>query len=353
MPKPCIAVDAMGGDFGPHVTVPGAVAAARSCDASVILVGDEGLINAELEKIPGIDRLDISVHHSSEVVGMDEKPAEALRKKKDSSIQVACRLVKEGRAGGVISAGNSGATVACGMFVLGRIKGVDRPGLAGIMPSEKNTIVFIDVGATVDSKPHNLVQFGIMGDVLARCVLEIPKPKVGLLTIGEEEGKGNSVVKTAFDLMKNSSLNFVGNLEGRDIFTGNADVVVCDGFVGNVALKLSEGLVKTMGKFLKNELKRDIVSKIGAMLAMRAFKRLGRLMDPNEYGAAPLLGLRGIALICHGSSNSTAIQRAVEMASAFVRNNAMDQLIQGLQANKELARFGRHGTGNGTADGSA
>lgn len=340
MDKPWIAVDAMGGDAGPEVTVPGALDAVRSGAARVLLVGDEDVLKKELDRHGGPNK-DVRIIHATEVVGMDEKPSEALRRKKDSSIKVACRLVKDGQAGGVISAGNSGASVACGVLTLGRIKGVERPALAGIMPSEKNPVIFIDVGANVDSKAHNLVQFGIMADVLARQVLGIPDPRIGLLTIGEEEGKGNTLVKTAFDLFRKSSLNFIGNLEGRDIFTGNADVIVCDGFVGNVALKLSEGLAKTMSKMLKQELGRDIASKIGAMLAMRAFRRFSRMMDPNEYGGAPLLGLRGIVLVCHGKSSPKAIERAVEMAAAYVRNNALGQLTEILQENRELASLRR------------
>lgn len=334
--KPRIAVDAMGGDFGPQVVVKGAVAAAREQGISLLLVGDTASVEAELAT-QDVRGLDIEVQHASQVVDMDEKPSDALRRKKDSSITVACRLVKEGRADGVVSAGHSGATVASGIFVLGRIPGVERPALASVMPTEKKPVVFIDVGANVDSKPSHLLQFGIMADVLAKSVLSVASPRVGLLTIGEEEGKGNAVVRAAFDLFKNSSLNFLGNVEGRDIFSGEVDVVVCDGFVGNVALKLAEGLSRSLGRMLKTELKGDLISKAGAMLAMRAFKRFAQLMDPNEYGGAPLLGLERIALVCHGKSTARGIQRAVEMGATFVRNKALDQLIVGLEANADLA----------------
>ena len=287
------------------------------------------MIRVELEKLDA-EKYDVDVVHSSQVVTMGDKPADAIRKKKDSSIQVACRLVKEGRADGVVSAGNSGATVACGMFTIGRIEGVLRPGMAGILPTEKKPMVLLDVGANVDSKPEHLFQFGLMADVLARDVLGYEKPRIGLLTIGEEEGKGNSLVKTTYSMLKNSSLNFTGNIEGRDIFTGNVDVAVCDGFVGNVALKLSEGLAKSLGNLLKEELKRDIVSKIGAMLAMKAFKRFGRLVDKSEYGGAHVLGLNGIVLVCHGKSDTLAVERAIEMAARFVRNDAVSHLKEGL-----------------------
>jgi glycerol-3-phosphate acyltransferase PlsX len=334
--KPRIAVDAMGGDFGPQVVVKGAVAAAREQGISLLLVGDTASVEAELATLD-VRGMDIEVQHASQVVDMDEKPSDALRRKKDSSITVACRLVKEGRADGVVSAGHSGATVASGIFVLGRIPGVERPALASVMPTEKKPVVFIDVGANVDSKPSHLLQFGIMADVLAKSVLSVGSPRVGLLTIGEEEGKGNAVVRAAFDLFKNSSLNFLGNVEGRDIFSGEVDVVVCDGFVGNVALKLAEGLSRSLGRMLKTELKGDLISKAGAMLAMRAFKRFAQLMDPNEYGGAPLLGLERIALVCHGKSTARGIQRAVEMGATFVRNKALDQLVVGLEANADLA----------------
>lgn len=324
----------MGGDYGLSVIVPAAVSAARS-GLPITLVGDEYMIRSELEKLD-TGSCTIDVVHASQVVTMEDKPADAMRRKKDSSIQVACRLVKEGKADGVVSAGNSGATVACGMFTIGRIKGVLRPGMAGILPTEKNPMVLLDVGANVDCKPEHLFQYGLMADVLARDVLGYDKPRIGLLTIGEEEGKGNTLVKTSYEMLKNSSLNFVGNIEGRDIFTGDVDVAVCDGFVGNVALKLSEGLASSLGNLLKGELKRDIVSKIGAMLAMKAFKRFGRLVDKSEYGGAPVLGLKGIVLVCHGKADSRAVERAIEMAATFVKNDAVAHLREGLAAHKEI-----------------
>lgn len=331
---PRIAVDAMGGDYGLSVIVPAAVSAART-GLPITLVGDEYMIRSELQKLD-TGSCTIDVVHASQVVTMEDKPADAMRRKKDSSIQVACRLVKDGKADGVVSAGNSGATVACGMFTIGRIKGVLRPGMAGILPTEKNPMVLLDVGANVDCKPEHLFQYGLMADVLARDVLGYEKPRIGLLTIGEEEGKGNTLVKTSYEMLKNSSLNFVGNIEGRDIFTGDVDVAVCDGFVGNVALKLSEGLASSLGNLLKGELKRDIVSKLGAMLAMKAFKRFGRLVDKSEYGGAPVLGLKGIVLVCHGKADSRAVERAIEMAATFVKNDAVAHLREGLAAHKEI-----------------
>ena len=332
---PRIAVDAMGGDFGPRIVVPAAVLAARE-GIAVTLVGDESAINGVLD---GLDTqgLDISIVHASQVVEMDDKPADALRRKKDSSIQVACRLVKQGEAQGVVSAGNSGATVACGMFILGRIPGVQRPALAGILPTEKNPMVLIDVGANVDSKPQHLLQFGLMADVFARYVLGIKDPSVGILSIGEEEGKGNAAVREAFDLFKKSQMRFIGNVEGRDIFTGEVDVVVCDGFVGNVALKLSEGLARSLSHILRDELKSSWLSKLGTLLSLGAFKRFKKIVDYAEYGGAPLLGLRDIVIVAHGKSNELAIVNCIRMAATSIRNNANEHLAEGLVAHKGLA----------------
>ncbi|XXJ21051.1 phosphate acyltransferase PlsX [Desulfovibrio caledoniensis] len=332
---PRIAVDAMGGDFGPGVVVPGAVSAARE-GIAIVLVGDEQKVRAELAKLD-TNGLDIEVVHCSQVVEMDDKPADALRRKKDSSIQVACRLVKEGKANGVVSAGNSGATVACGMFVLGRIPGVQRPALAGILPTEKNPVVLIDVGANVDSKPQHLLQFGLMAEVLARHVLGVKDPSVGILSIGEEEGKGNAAVREAFDLLKRSQLRFIGNVEGRDIFTGEVDIVVCDGFVGNVALKLSEGLARSLSRILKDELKSSWLSMLGTLLSFGAFKRFKKIVDYAEYGGAPLLGLRDIVIVAHGKSNELAMTNCIRMAATSVRNNAYGHLAEGVAAHKGLA----------------
>ena len=237
-----LAVDAMGGDFGPSVVVPGALSAARSTGAKVLLVGQESAVREALDKLPARERNEAlyDIVPASQVVEMEEKPSEILRTKKDSSIQVACRLVKQGQARAIVSAGHSGAAVACGMFILGRIPGVERPALATILPTEKAPMLLLDVGANVECRPHHLFQFGLMGTTFAQDILGYETPRLGILSIGEEEGKGNSLVKSSYDLLKMAqNLNFLGNVEGRDLFTGNVDVVVCDGFVGNVALKLS------------------------------------------------------------------------------------------------------------------
>ncbi len=331
----------MGGDIGPRINVAAAIQAARE-GIRITLVGDAEVLRGELARLNPPAGLPIDIVHCTQVVGMDEKPGDALRRKKDSSIQVACQLVKDGRADGVVSAGNSGASVACGIFTLGRIKGVERPALATIMPTEKEPIVLIDVGANVDSKPFHLAQFGIMGDVLARDVLAVDRPRVGLLSIGEEEGKGNIMVKEAFDLLKRTSLNFVGNVEGRDIFSGDLDVAVCDGFVGNICLKLSEGLARSFGRVLKRELKRHMISRMGAALSMRSLKNFAQMLDYAEYGGAPLLGLKSILIVCHGSSNLKAVTNAIRMAATYVERKSHEHLAAELTAHTELAQFSRH-----------
>ncbi len=338
--KPRIVVDAMGGDFGPEVVVPGALSAARKDNLNLLLVGNE----QEIEKALASQKhknIDIEIAHAPEVVGMSEKPSDVLRKKKNSSIQVAFSLVREGKGQGVVSAGNSGASLACGMFTLGRIKGVERPALASILPSEKGPVILIDVGANVECKSYHLVQFGLMADVFARSVLHVQKPKIGILTIGEEDDKGNNLVRETVKLFKMSSLNFVGNIEGRDFFTGKADVIVCDGFVGNVSLKLMEGLAISLFKILKEEVNKSWLARLGFLLGIGALKRFSRRIDYAEYGGAPLLGLNGIGIVCHGSSNSKAIGNAVLMAGEFIRNGANQLLIDGLGANKDISIFGK------------
>ncbi len=338
--QPIIAVDAMGGDHGPSVVIPGALKAAREDGFGLRLVGDQAQIEAQLQGRDLVG-LDVDVVHAPEVAGMKDKPSDVVRRKKGSSIHVAVSLVKDGAADGAVSAGNSGATVACGMFILGRIPGIARPALASVMPTAKQPMILIDVGANVDAKPRHLLQFGLMADIMARDVLGIERPRVALMSIGEEEGKGNVQVKETFDLLRASSLNFVGNAEGRDVFTGDVDVVVCDGFVGNVALKLSEGLGQTMGHVLKREITRTWLGRLGTMLNMGGLRRFARIVDYAEYGGAPLLGLKGIVVVCHGASNDKAIMNAVKMAARFVRQRSIPRLEQELAMNPGLA------TGNG------
>ena len=340
--KTVIAVDAMGGDLGPSVVVPGAIEAARQTGAKILLVGNEATLDGDLHSLSP-SGVELEIVHAPEVAGMDEKPSDILRRKKNASIQVACRLVRDGAAQGVVSAGHSGASVACGMFIMGRIPGVERPALASLLPTEKEPVVLLDVGATVDCKPYNIFQFGLMGDAFARDILNKESPRVGLLSIGEEEGKGNSQVKEAYELFKMAqNLNFSGNIEGRDLFTGEMDVAVCDGFVGNVALKLSEGLGLSLSRVLKRELLNSgFLPKLGSLLAKSAFRRFAKVVDYAEYGGAPLLGLQNISIVCHGRSNAKAICNATRMATLFVEKETNKRLMETICANEELTRFGR------------
>lgn len=338
---PVIAVDAMGGDFGPSVVVPGAVEAAKRHNVHILLVGDTPKVEAELAKL-SLDGVQCEIVHAADVVYMNEKPSDILRRKKNASIQVACRLVKDGIAHGVVSAGHSGATVACGMFIIGRIQGVERPALATLLPTEKNPVIVLDVGANVDCRPYHLFQFGLMGNAFARDLLGYPSPRVSLLSIGEEEGKGNCQVKEAYELLKMAqNLNFVGNSEGRDLFTGDMDVVICDGFVGNVVVKMSEGLSTSLMRMLKRMLFSGLMPRIGALLARGAFRRFAHTVDYAEYGGAPLLGLQSLAIVCHGRSNAKAICNAIKMGATYVTKGTNTRLTESIIANEELTRFSR------------
>lgn len=339
--RPVIAVDAMGGDFGPSTIVPGAIEASRRHDLHVLLVGDSPKLQAELDKME-LDNAHYDIVHASDVVYMNEKPSDILRRKKNSSIQVACRMVKEGEADSVVSAGHSGATVACGMFIMGRLPGVERPALSALLPTEKNPVIVLDAGANVDCRPYHLFQFGLMGDAFARDLLGYSSPRVSLLSIGEEEGKGNTQVKEAYELLKMAqNLNFIGNAEGRDIFTGNIDVVICDGFVGNVVVKMSEGLAASLVRMLKRVFTSGLLPSMGAILAKSAFKKFAKTIDYAEYGGAPLLGLKGLAIVCHGRSNPMAMTNAIKMSAAFVRKGTNSILAETILANEELTRFSR------------
>ena len=334
-----VAVDAMGGDNAPFVEVEGAVAAARKFGVSVILVGDAEKVKAELSKYP-IDGLDIKIQHASEVVGMSDSASDAVRKKKDSSIRVAFNLVKNGEAHAVVSAGNSGATMAAGMFVLKRIDGIDRPAIATIVPNLHAQTLVLDVGGNVDCKPQHLAQFALMGEVYCRSVLGINNPRVGLLSNGEEEKKGNELAREAHKLLKGAPYNYVGFVEGRDIYNGKADVVVCDGFVGNVVLKVSEGLVEAVSTMLKKEMGSRFFAKLGYLLAKPAFKAFKKKVDYAEYGGAPLLGIEGMGMICHGGSNPRAIMNAIKMARESVVKKTNEKLVAQLQEFKEKCGIG-------------
>lgn len=322
-----IAVDAMGGDEAPKAEVEGAIRAARSLGVRVILVGKHDIVRSELNKHDGVSDLPLEVHHASEQVTMEDSAAKAVRQKRDSSIRVACRLVRDGIADGVVTAGNTGAAMATAKLVQGMLPGVDRPALASAFPTLKGTpVIVVDVGANVDCSPRMLCQFAVMGDIYSRVIFHTERPTVGLLSIGEEEHKGNDLTRSATPLLKALPLHFIGNVEGRDIYTGNTDVIVCDGFIGNVALKVSEGLVEMVYKMLRESLEATITRKIGYVLSRTAFKEFKKRVDYSEYGGAPLLGVKGVCIITHGRSNGNAIKNAIRVAAEFAEGKINEQI---------------------------
>ncbi|PWT98562.1 MAG: phosphate acyltransferase PlsX [Terriglobia bacterium] len=313
-----IAVDAMGGDHAPKAEVEGAIRAARNLGVKVILVGQQDVVGRELQQHESVDGLPIEIVHASERVTMDDSAARAVRMKRDSSMRVASRLVRDGCAQGFVSAGNTGAVMATAKMVLGVVPGVDRPASVGILPTvEGSPVLLVDVGANVDCSPRMLAQFAVMGDVYSRIILRRPKPRVGILSIGEEEHKGNELTRAAWPLLQALNVNFIGNVEGRDIYGGKVDVIVCDGFIGNVALKVSEGLVEMVKHVLQESLEATIARKIGYVLSKAAFTDFRKRLDYSEYGGAPLLGVRGVCIICHGRSNANAIKNAIRVAKEF------------------------------------
>ena len=319
-----IAVDGMGSDNSPRSEVEGAIQAAKEYGVSVILVGKESVLGPLL-KAQARDAT-VELKNASEVIAMDEQPAIALRKKKDSSIRVAADLVRHGEASGLVSAGNTGAVMAISKMVIGAVPGVDRPALATVLPTLNGHAVLLDVGANVACKPHHLVQFAIMGHLFSKKIVGVTNPRVGLMSVGEEESKGNDLTKEVHKALKEISLNFIGNVEGRDIYNGRADVIVCDGFTGNVALKTSEGLIEAVLQLLKEELSSNLQAMLGALLSQQSFKRLKKRLDYAEYGGAPLLGLRGVSIICHGRSSSNAIKNAIRVAKEFAENQVNAKL---------------------------
>ncbi|MDD2499118.1 MAG: phosphate acyltransferase PlsX [Desulfitobacteriaceae bacterium] len=305
-----IAVDAMGGDNAPREIIQGTITAAQVMpDIEFILVGNENIIKQEFPSLPK----SISIFHAQEVMAMDES-VEILRKKRDSSIWVATKLVKEKTADAVVSAGSTAAQMASALLQFGRIKGIDRPAIATVYPTLKGGKVILDVGANTNVRPEQLVQFAIMGKTYAEEILGLTNPKVALLSNGTEEGKGNDLTVEAHQLLKSAPINFIGNIEGRDIPTGNFDVVVCDGFVGNVVIKVSEGLGGALFSLLKKEFERNLRTKLGAALVLPGLKNIKKMMDYAEYGGAPLLGVKGVSIICHGSSGARAIENAIRVA---------------------------------------
>jgi phosphate acyltransferase len=321
-----IALDAVGGDHGPAPCVEGALQAARECDVEVILVGDEATLKQECERQSAQDAR-LSIKHASQVVEMHESPAAVARKKRDSSIWVATELVKSGEAGAVVSPGNTGASMVASFFVLGLIKGVERPAIATSLPTLTGEAIMLDVGANVDCTAAHLEQFALMGNEYGKHLLGKPNPRVGLLSIGEEDSKGNEVTKEAFKLLKSSTMNFVGNVEGRDVYSGIADVVVCDGFIGNVALKISEGVAEMIKRLLLKEISGHFFGRLAYPLIAGPLANLKRKIDYAEFGGAPLLGVNGVTMICHGRSSAKAIKNAIRRAKGMAEGG-VQALIQ-------------------------
>jgi glycerol-3-phosphate acyltransferase PlsX len=335
-----IALDAMGGDHAPRAEVEGAILAARELDVRILLVGVEATVREELRRHKQRN-LPIEVVNATEVITMSDSPSQAFRRKKDSSLHIAARIVRDGRADALVSAGNTGAAMTVARFVIGTLPSVDRPALAAAFPNMREKVsVILDVGANVDSKPAQIEQFAVMGEIYYRTIWSVKRPRIALLSIGEEEMKGNELTREASNRLKQTPLNFVGNVEGRDVFRGNVDVIVCDGFIGNIALKISEGLVEHIGGMLKKAIQSSLRSQLGYALSKRAFEDFRRRTDYSEYGGAPLLGVRGITIIGHGRSNPNAIKNAIRVATELCRSGVNDKIEQELSAAAALTARG-------------
>ena len=329
-----IALDAMGGDQGPELLIDGALRALRrKKELSIILLGPENLLKERIVQYADSGNVvrRLLIEHAPETVTMEESPVEAIRKKKDSTIMRGFDLVKSGQADAVVSAGHSGATMAAAIRKLGRLEGVSRPGIASLFPTRKSPVMLMDIGANVDCRPQHLFQFAVMASSCYALLQNKKNPRVGLLSIGSEPGKGNALIKETHELLRQSNLNFVGNVEGRDVYGGELDVVVCDGFVGNISLKISEGLAEAAMQMLKDEIMKSLQAKIGYLLIRKAFAAFRKRVDYAEYGGAPLLGINGIGIICHGSSSSVAICNAIGEAAKLVENKVNDSIVQSLQ----------------------
>ncbi len=333
-----IAVDAMGGDRAPEEVVAGAIAAAKDLNLQIILVGIQERIESELAKYD-ISNLPIFIQPAAEVVTMEDSPSKAMRRKRESSIAVGLRLVRDGRAQGFISAGNSGATMAIAMVTLKKLKGIDRPAIVTCLPTLKEPVTILDVGGNVDCAPLHLAQFAIMGSVYAQRVMNRKFPKVGLLSNGEEESKGNDLTRGTHELLKTSPLNYLGSVEGRDIYTGELDVIVCDGFVGNIVLKTSESLALSMTEILRSSLTSSFIRKIGARLCKSGLKEMKQRIDYAEYGGAPLLGINGNCFIAHGSSCRKAIKNGIRLCAEFAEQKVNSHLLEELDKNHEIQKL--------------
>ena len=331
-----IALDAMGGDYAPAVTIEGAIETVNSYEnIDIILVGDESVLARELDS-KRFPPNRITVRHASQVVKMDESPASAIRRKKDSSIRRGIELVKGNEADGFVSAGHSGVVMATALFVLGVSAVVDRPAIAAIMPTLKSPFVLLDAGANLHCKPQNLLQFALMGSTYCRFILGREEPKVALISTGEEDTKGNELTKETFKLLKEADLNFIGNVDGKDIFTGEADVIVCDGFTGNVVLKTSEGLAEAIIRMLKREVANLTTGRIGYLLLKPALRNFKKKTDYDEYGGAPLLGIQGTCIISHGRSTAKAIKNAIRVASDFAQKRVYEIISSAIE--EDLSR---------------
>ena len=321
-----IAIDAMGGDDAPGSIVDGALVAARHLQIGLLLVGDKRSIERELARHPGVGALDLEILHTTEHVGMAEPASAALRRKPRASIRLAAEAVRDGHASAFFGAGHTGGAVMAAIGAFRRLPGIDRPALATVIPTRQQPAVLLDSGATVECRPQHLVQFAVMGAAYARIALGCEQPRVGLLSVGEEEGKGNELTREAHQLLKAAPVHFVGNVEGRHVYAGDADVIVCDGFTGNVTLKISEGLVETVETLLHAELQSTFGSQIGYLLSAQAFRRFRKRLDYSEYGGAPLLGVDGICIVGHGRSSPKAVRNAVTMAARAVREGLIEKL---------------------------
>jgi phosphate acyltransferase len=327
-----IAIDAMGGDDAPASVVSGALVAARLFQLALLLVGERAAIERELGRYPGSSSLDVQILDAAQRIEMAESAATALRRKPDASIRVAAAAVRDGKASALFSAGHTGASLMAAHAVFGRLPGVDRPALATIIPTRQRPAVLLDSGANVESRPQHLVQFAVMGVAYARVALGCAEPRVGLLSVGEEETKGNDLTREAHQLLKHAPIRFVGNIEGRHVYAGEADVIVCDGFTGNITLKISEGLVETVDTLLREELSSTFGTRVGYLLSRQAYRRFRKRLDYSEYGGAPLVGLKGLCIVGHGRSSPKAVRNAVAMAARFVNEGLLQKLAHEILA---------------------
>lgn len=326
-----IALDAMGGDTAPETPVAGAIRAARELPAEIVLIGNQSQIEPQLARYPKRPK-NISLLHASETIGMDEPPVASIRKKRDSSINVGVEALREGKIDAFVSAGNTGAVVSASTLILGLLPGVERPGIAIVLPGLRGETLLIDVGANIDPKPTHLLQYAIMGEVYVREVMNTPRPRVGLLNVGEEETKGTEFIRETYSLLEQAGINFVGNAEGRDIFKGDYQVIVCDGFVGNVALKTAESLAHAIAQVLKRSLGMSPITRLGAWLSRAAFQALRKEIDYAEHGGAPLLGVNGVCIIAHGASTAKAIKNALRVGYESARHDINHRLVDAIQA---------------------